>query len=329
MAYKKTGKTASQVGEEIKSTITTKFLECLEKGCIPWKEQWNRSESGFLKSDGKSYSFMNTLLLAIDGCTEGEFVTLNGLAERLGIEPKEAWNHIKKGDNGKAVHGHHVYFYTMVPIYLKENGKVVYEKDARGQFVLDSKGKKIPKVSGHYPMLKSSVVWQVGTEAFCPMKFEKKKKEVHNNPISVAEQIILDYQAREGVKIEFLNATPAYSPSLDRIHVPTINDYPNANIYYSDLFHEIAHSSGHPKRLNRELANRMQRGSYSFEELIAEICSCAIMHDNGFDTPQCDELSQSYVKGWAKALKSDPSMVEKACRMAVKAANYIYNGEKK
>ena len=175
MAYHKTNKTASQVGEEIKSTITSKFLECLEKGCIPWKEQWNRSESGFLKSDGKSYSFLNTLLLAMDGCTEGEFVTLNGIADRLGIEPKEAWNHIKKGDNGKAVRGHHVYFYTMVPIYLKENGKVVYERDARGQYVLDSKGKKIPKISGHYPMLKSSVVWQVGTEAFCPTKFDKKK----------------------------------------------------------------------------------------------------------------------------------------------------------
>ena len=72
----------------------------------------------------------------------------------------------------------------------------------------------------------------------------------------------------------------------------------------------------------------MDRKSYSFEELIAEICSCAIMHDKGFSTPQCDEQSEAYVKGWAKALRSDKNMVEKACRQAIKAANYIYNGKK-
>ena len=72
----------------------------------------------------------------------------------------------------------------------------------------------------------------------------------------------------------------------------------------------------------------MDKNSYSFEELIAEICSCAIMHDNGFDTPQCDEQSEAYVKGWARALRSDKNMVEKACRAAIKAANYIYTSKK-
>ena len=72
----------------------------------------------------------------------------------------------------------------------------------------------------------------------------------------------------------------------------------------------------------------MDKQSYSLEELVAEISSCCILHDKGFATEATDKNSVAYVQGWAKALKSDPNMVEKACRLAVKAANYIYNGKK-
>ena len=329
MAYKsKTGKTANEVSTEIQATITDKFLACLDKGVVPWKEQWNRTESGFLSSTGKGYSFMNALLLAMEGCTEGEFVTQNGIAERLGVSFKDAYKAIKVDANGQKFKGHYVYFYTMAPIYQKENGQVVYEKDSNGKPLLDAKGKKIPKIIGKYPLLKGFKVWQVGTEVDCPTKFEKKKIERNNNPIAAAEKIIVDYQAREGIKIEFSNVTPGYSESLDRVRIPQINSYNSSEAYYSDLFHELGHSTGHEKRLKRVLANRMERQSYSFEELVAEICSCSIMHDQGFDTPTCDEQSESYVKGWARALRSDKSMVEKACRMAFHAAKYIYTSEK-
>lgn len=318
MAYHKTNKTASQVGAEIQADITAKFIECLNKGCVPWREQWNRSNSGFLTSKGTSYSFMNTLLLALGGCTEGEFVTVNGVAERnhTSVKDGSVWAAFKRDENGKVVKGHRVYFYTMVE-YTR--------KDADGKPKLDEHGDEL---KGHYPILKASTVWQVGKEVDCPLKFTKNKVERVNNPIAEAEEIVINYQSRESITIDHVIATPGYTSTIDRIHVPPLNTYKNSNCYYSDLFHEIAHSTGHPKRLNRELANRMQRGSYSFEELVVEICSCAIMHDNGFDTPQCDEQSEAYIKGWAKALKSDPTMVEKACRMAVKAANYIYNGKK-
>mgnify|MGYP002521403409 CR=1 FL=1 len=316
--YKHTKKTSSEVSAEIMADITDKFLACLDKGCVPWKEQWNRTESGFLKSDGKSYSFLNTLMLALGGCTEGEFVTVNGVAERnhTNVKDGSVWAAFKRDENGKVVKGHRVYFYSMVE-YTK--------KDEDGKPRLDENGEPI---KGHFPILKASTVWQVGREVDCPLKFAKKAEEHHNNPIADAEKIIVDYQARESMVIDHVNTTPAYSPILDKIHVPPMNSYKNSNAYYSDLFHEIAHSTGHSKRLNRELANRMDKNSYSFEELIAEICSCAIMHDNGFDTPQCDEQSEAYVKGWARALRSDKNMVEKACRAAIKAANYIYTSKK-
>ena len=47
---KKTHKTRNEVAEEIVKEISDKFIKCLEEGKVPWKESWNRSDTGFLKS---------------------------------------------------------------------------------------------------------------------------------------------------------------------------------------------------------------------------------------------------------------------------------------
>lgn len=318
MAYKKTNKTATQVADEIKETITNKFLECLDKGKIPWRQTWNSSSSGFLKSDGKSYSFMNTLLLALGGGTVGEYVTLKAIEERTHTSAKDGtvWQFFERGEDGKPVKGHRVYFYTRVE-YNRKN--------ADGSLLLDSDGNA---VKGYYPLLKASTVWQIGAQVHIPLKFEKKDVVKHNNnPIYNVDKVVIDYQAREGVKINFLdNVTPAYSPTLDAVHIPHIEEYETSEAYYADLLHEIAHSSGHEKRLKRDLG-KMDRKSYSYEELIAEICSCCIMHDQGINTDEYDKLSEAYVQGWAKALRSDKTIVEKACRAAIKAAEFIYSNK--
>lgn len=311
-------KTRSQVSAEIMAEITDKFVKCLNEGKIPWHATWNCTDSGFLNSSGHSYSFMNTLLLALGGCTQGEFVTMNGVMERLGVTKKDDafWAAFKKDSNGHIVKGHHVYFYTYVE-YTK--------KDEYGKPLLDEDGEEI---KGHYPMLKASVVWQVGKEVNVPLKFAHKVKEKVNNPIAECEKIKLNYQARENIEIREMKCTPAYNLTGDYIHIPSIGDYISARAYYSDLFHEIAHSTGAPKRMNREMSTLgMSKTSYSYEELVAEISSTAILHDMGINTEDTDRNSVAYIQSWAKALKNDPTMVEKACRMARKVADYIYNGK--
>ena len=315
MAWKKTNKTARQVSEEIMADITDKFVKCLEQGKIPWKESWNRSNSGFLNSQGKSYSFMNTLMLVLTGCSEGEFVTLNEIADRTqtSIADGSVWACFNKVD-GKVPKSHHVYFYKMVEYTKKgDDGKPMLDKDGN-------------EVTGRYPILKSSNVWQVGKEVNCPLKFNKKVEKKEINPIAECENVVVEYQARENIEIRTENTTPAYSISGDYIHMPERNLFDSAEAYYGDLFHEMAHSTGATKRLNRDLA-KMDKQSYSFEELVAEISSCAILHDKGFNTESTDKNSVAYIQGWARALNNNPAMVEKACRMATKAVNYIYNGK--
>ncbi len=320
MAYKKSGKTSSEVAEEIQAEITSKFVDCLNHGVVPWHKSWNASESGFLSSSGKSYSFMNSLLIAIGGGEKGEYVTLKGLEERTHTSAKDGtvWDCFIRGVDGGVPKSHRIYFYSMVR-YTK--------KDSDGKPRLDDDGNEI---TGAYPLLKASSVWHIGGQVDaekCPLKFEKFEQK-NNNPIHELEKVVLNYQAREQIKgIHKDYTTPAYHPVQDFITLPHIHQFKTPELYYQSLFHEIAHSTGHAKRLNRELDGKMSSDSYSFEELIAEITSACILHDKGFATDDTNNISEAYVKGWAKSLKSDPAMVEKACRMAVKAANYIYNGK--
>lgn len=315
---KKTHKTRNEVADEIVKEISDKFIKCLEEGKVPWKESWNRSDTGFLKSNGKSYSFMNTLLLVLGGCSEGEFVTLKEIEARTksSIKDGTVWQYFNRTPDGKIPPSHRIYYYGVVEYTRKgEDGKPLLNDDGE-------------EVKGRYPMLRSSNVWQVGTEVNVPLKFTKAVELKNINPIAELEKVKTEYQSREGIAIKVLNTTPAYIPVEDYVHMPEIGRYNSSEDYYVDLFHELSHSTGHEKRLNRPLAGRMDKQSYSLEELVAEISSCCILHDKGFATEATDKNSVAYVQGWAKALKSDPNMVEKACRLAVKAANYIYSGKK-
>jgi len=316
MAYKKSNKTARQVQAEIVKDISDKFVACLEKGEIPWRKPWNSSHSGYIKSDGKSYSFLNSFLLAIQGNNPSEFVTMKEIESRTktSVSDGSVWDCFVRDANGKIPKSSVVYFYTRIQ-YTR--------KDADGKPLLDDDGEEI---KGSYPIIKASHVWEVGRQVKCPLKFAKPVETKQNNPIAACEKISVEYLAREGIRLGNNGAQAYYSPSTDSISLPPIEQFHSSELYYGTLFHEEAHSTGHDKRLKRDVTKRGKQ-DYSFEELVAEITSCMLLHDNGYNTEATDYDSEAYVKNWAKALKSDPNMVEKACRAAVKAANYIYGNK--
>ena len=65
-----------------------------------------------------------------------------------------------------------------------------------------------------------------------------------------------------------------YSVTDDKICMPPRESFKSANSYYATMLHEIAHSTGHPSRLNRPLNNKFGTKDYAYEELIAEFSKC-------------------------------------------------------
>ena len=146
----------------------------------------------------------------------------------------------------------------------------------------------------------------------------------HKNPIEEAEAIIQNY--RNKPEIRFNNEDRAfYRPSEDFISIPAKESFRDLEQFYATLNHEILHSSGHPKRLNRKgITERNKFGSeeYSKEELIAELGAAFLCAESGIVNKTINNTA-AYLQNWLEALKADPRMIVFASQAAEKAAKYI------
>lgn len=115
-----------------------------------------------------------------------------------------------------------------------------------------------------------------------------------------------------------------YTPAFDTVTMPGRQYFRDSESYYSVLFHELTHSTGHESRLDRhkdQADHHFGSKDYSKEELVAEMGAAYLCGQAGID-PQI-ESSAAYIKSWLRALRNDIKMVVMAAAKAQKAADYI------
>jgi len=113
---------------------------------------------------------------------------------------------------------------------------------------------------------------------------------------------------------------PCYDLLLDKIKIPTVNNFENEESYYSSYFHELLHWTGHPSRLHRFELKQADLKEYAFEELVADIGSAYLCSLCGID--DLTDTSK-YLDGWIKQAKLNVSYIPKAAIQAQKAVNYL------
>ena len=287
--------------------VTDRICEMLEQGFIPWDKPWAMANScAWSGQDGHSYSLLNQFMLADpkkkyknwDELVEdiaGEWVTFKQALNRGGC--------VRKGEHGRTV----VFFKQMQSV--KE----------------DDEGNEVVKT---FPVLKWSTVFKVSQCDNIEQKFHTDAGSLYDfNPDKTADEVASDYVSREGITLKVKNCDKAcYSPSTDTVLVPLPEQFKNNAEYYSTLFHELTHSTGHQKRLNR-IVKPAAFGSedYSAEELVAEIGSASILATLGIENDRSFRNSAAYVQNWLKALKNDKKMIVTASSKAEKAIKMILN----
>jgi antirestriction protein ArdC len=146
-----------------------------------------------------------------------------------------------------------------------------------------------------------------------------------NQQIENAEDLIKNFN--EEVKIiQKFSDRAYYSPTSDHIVMPELKQFENPNEFYSTMFHEMIHSTGHKSRLNRfdgTTDSIFGNESYSKEELVAEIGSNMILSMMGIEDESQQENSISYLYGWLQKIKEDPKLITNAAQKSQKAADYI------
>ena len=91
--------------------------------------------------------------------------------------------------------------------------------------------------------------------------------------------------------------------------------------YYSVLFHELTHATGHKNRLDRKNKFDDHKKSYAFEELIAETGS--ILFGKHFKIEKTVRPNHAqYLNSWIKALQNDYNFLTSAIAQASRAFEY-------
>lgn len=142
-------------------------------------------------------------------------------------------------------------------------------------------------------------------------------------PIEQAENIIRWYKDPPAIRPDRFQAY--YHPGTDSIGIPPLDQFNCREEYYSTLFHELIHSTGHPKRLRRRsFLETIRFGSeeYAKEELVAEFGAAFLCSRCGF-VSQTKKNTAAYLKSWCAVLQNEPTYLCQAASQAQRAVDYI------
>ena len=126
---------------------------------------------------------------------------------------------------------------------------------------------------------------------------------------SEPKRVIEEYVRRSGVNIDYgYTGIPCYKPHLDMV---CLNPHSKGeDEWFSTAFHELGHSTGAEKRLNRVgvTSSKGDRSMYAAEECIAEICAALCCSECGIYTFSTSESRSyennlAYVSAWKKLVK--------------------------
>ena len=114
-----------------------------------------------------------------------------------------------------------------------------------------------------------------------------------------------------------------YSISKDMIVIPEKRQFDDGESFYSNLLHEMAHSTGSESRLNRlKPGQSFGSAEYAREELVAELTAALVSSQFGM-SKHVKEDSVAYLKGWLSNLKEDPSYIKTTLLDVKRSASFI------
>jgi len=280
--------------------VTDRIINLLEKGTPPWRRTWGQygMACNYYRKE-EPYTGINMVML--------------NLVAPYQIPYYLTWNQIKEA-GGQVIKGSKaewVYFYKTY--YKDANGKPISKEEAEKQ-------EGVKKVS----FLKRFKVFNV--ECISGMEFQfPKNLNRDNDTLANCEELIASMPEQPSFKNVYGNRA-YYDPKADLLNLPNIKQFENSEAFYSTTFHELAHWTGHEKRLARPgIVNMTKFGSelYGEEELVAEMSACYLCAITGIDRENLMENNAAYIQGWLEKLREDKRLVFKAAAAAQKAVNYI------
>jgi antirestriction protein ArdC len=292
---------AGQVRKDIAADVTAKIIEQLRQGVVIWHKPWKSVvQLPTSLTTGKPYRGVNVFLLGftaeLAGYSSPFWGTYKQIAERGG--------QVRKGEKSTDV--------VFWKILFKET------ENGNGEAVT----KKIPFLRSYNVFNVDQADWPEGSK-----KPEGDVTPSDVDPIEAAEQLAGEYLAT-GPSLNHGGDRAYYRPSTDSVQLPHLEAFGQAESYYSTLYHELTHSTGHESRLKRTGIAEGTFGPfgsavYSTEELVAEMGAAILCAHAGIEQTATVEASAAYLQHWLNVLQSDDKLIISAASAAQKAVDRI------
>ena len=314
------GKTAEDKAFDLFADMLIKKLESFKGN---WKQPWIETGGWPQNIYGRRYNGMNALMLFFEthdkNYTVPVFAThakINALNYDADGKPlldesgaKLPFLHINKGEKSFPI------ILSQVNVVNPETKEKIKYRD-----YLELPEEERKKFNVYFNRKVYSVfnIDQTNMKEARPEMYEKFVSEGRG---VVADANITSFEAADVLvsdnrwvcPIEHGNVGACYNPSKDVIVVPPKNLYKNGNEYYSTLFHEMTHSTGHKDRFDRfKPGQHSSTPAYAKEELVAEIGSVLTCQRFGITKTWKDEVTENsaaYLNGWLQNLKEEPSYI--------------------
>lgn len=290
--------------KDLYQAVTNKIVKALEKGSAPWRRTWTVYELPKNYASGHQYQGINQILLMMSEHPIPYFMTFK--------QAKALGGHIRKGATAEQV-----YYFNFV--FKNKDGQSLSLEEKR-QYHLQGKDYMV------IPFLKYFNVFNI--EDITGIDFDTPELQLQSHEkVQKCEEIIANIKSRPDILCVNPNQ-PYYNKVRDYVNMPNMGQFDSPEAYYCTLFHELAHSTGHPKRLNREgirMQTRYVDTRYGVEELIVEIAACFLCVECGILADEVLANSTNYLASWLNSIKKDKRFVFKVVADAHIAANFILN----
>jgi antirestriction protein ArdC len=281
--------TQSSTKLDVYQIVTDRIIELLEQGTVPWQQPWRDTGVPSNLLSKRPYRGINLWLLLSLQYERNLFLTWDQI-KKLGAS-------VKQGEKGHVV------------IYWKDRTK---EQDTQ-----EEQHEKKPPVLRYYKVFNIAQIRDLPGDIIIP------EPQISPDPIQACEEIVAGMP--QPPEIRHKEQSAYYHLTEDYINMPKKKSFKSMEGYYATLFHELIHSTGAEKRLNRKTITEMHEfgsDAYGIEELIAELGSAYLCAASGILQEQI-QSSAAYINGWLGKLKGDKRFIISASGQAQRAVDKI------
>ena len=327
--YAKEGPSAEDKALDLFADMMIERIQSLS-GKDGWKKPW--FTEGTLQwpknLNGREYNGMNAMMLLLHCEKEGYKIPRFCTFDRIQLFNKAGKKDEEQKPRVSVLKGEHSFpvMLTTFTVVNKETKEHIKWEDYK---LLSQEEREKYNV---YPKLQTYHVFnvsQTNLKEVRPEFWEKLEQEYSMPKVEKDEQfafepvdrMIADNRWICPIKPMFGDSA-YFSISKNEIVMPEKRQFKDGESFYSNLFHEMGHSTGAEGQLDRIKPATFGSAEYAREELVAELTAALTAQRYGM-TKHLKGDSAAYLKSWLDSLKESPQFIKTTLLDVKKATSML------